>query len=81
MKWRLVGSTALFAGALAGVASAQDPQPDPLSRLDVRFRLQIELLVDSARQVGLPWAAVRSKALGGVNKKFDGPKVVGVVRQ
>ena len=81
MKWRVAGSAALLVGALASVAAAQDPQPEPLSRLDLRYRLQIELLIDSARQAGLPWAAVRSKALEGINKKYDAPKIVGVVRQ
>ena len=81
MKWRLAGSVALLAGALVGVAGAQDVQLDPLSRLDARYRFQIDALIDSARQAGLPWAAVRSKALQGVNLKFDAPKIVVVVRQ
>ena len=81
MNWRLGGSAALLLGALTGVTAAQDVQPDPLSRLDVRYRIQIESLIDSARQAGLPWAAVRSKALEGINRRVDGPKIVGVVRQ
>jgi hypothetical protein len=81
MKWRLAGSAALLAGALVSVAAAQDVQLDPLSRLDARYRFQIDALIDSAKQAGLPWAAVRSKALQGVNLKFDAPKIVVVVRQ
>jgi hypothetical protein len=81
MTWRILGTAAFVVGALASGAAAQDQQPEPLSRLDVRYRLQVEAIIDSARQVGLPWAAVRSMALQGVNKKADGPKIVSVVRQ
>jgi hypothetical protein len=81
MKWRLTGTVALVVAALASVAPAQEVQPDPLSRLDARYRLQIDVLIDSARQAGLPWGAVRSKALEGVNLKIDAPKIVVVVRQ
>jgi hypothetical protein len=65
----------------ASSAAAQDQQAEPLSRLDLRYRLQVEAVIDSARQAGLPWAAVRSMALQGINKKVDGPKIVSVVRQ
>jgi len=81
MKWRIAGTAGLLAGALTGVAAAQDVQPEPLSRLDARYRIQIDALIDSARQAGLPWGAVRSKALEGVNLKVDAPKIVVVVRQ
>ena len=81
MKWRVVGTAAYLVGVLAGNAAAQDQQPEPLSRLDLRYRLQVEAVIDSARQAGLPWAAVRSKALQGINMKADGPKIVSVVRQ
>jgi hypothetical protein len=81
MKWRLTGTAALVASALASFAAAQDVQPEPLSRLDARYRIQIEALIDSARQAGLPWSAIRSKALEGVNLKVDAPKIVVVVRQ
>lgn len=80
MKWRVAGSVALLFGALARVSVAQDAQPDPLSRLEARFRLPIQATIDSARLAGLPWAAVRSKALQGINMKVDGPKIVAVVR-
>ena len=81
MNWRLGGSAALLLGALAGAAAAQDVQPDAMSKLDVRYRMQIESFIDSARQAGLPWGAVRSKALEGIIKRIDGPRIVGVVRQ
>jgi hypothetical protein len=81
MKWRVIGTTACFAGMLGSSAAAQDQQTEPLSRLDLRYRLQVEAVIDSARQAGLPWVAVRSMALQGINKKVDGPKIVSVVRQ
>lgn len=81
MKWRVVGTAAYLVGMLASIAAAQDQQPEPLSRLDLRYRLQVEAVIDSARQAGLPWAAVRSMVLQGINKKIDGPKIVSVVRQ
>ena len=80
MKWRVVRPAALLI-ATVRIATAQDPQPEPMSRLDVRYRLQVEAVIDSARQAGLPWMAVRSKALQGINMKVDGPKIVNVVRQ
>jgi hypothetical protein len=81
MMRRLAGTAALVAGAFVRVAAAQDVQPEPLSRLDARYRIQIDALIDSARQAGLPWGAVRSKALEGVNLKADAPRIVIVVRQ
>jgi hypothetical protein len=81
MKWRVVGPVAFLIGALVSGAAAQDPQLDPLSRLDLRYHLQIEALIDSAHAGGLPWMAVRSMALQGLNKRIDGPKIVSVVRQ
>lgn len=81
MKGRVVVTVACLVAAFARQGAGQDQQPEPLSRLDLRYRLQIEAVIDSARQAGLPWAAVRSMALQGINKKIDGPKIVSVVRQ
>lgn len=80
MKWHIAGSTVLMVAALASATAAQDT-PEPLSRLESRYRMQIEAIIDSARQAGLPWIAVRSKALEGVNLKVDAPRIVTVVRQ
>jgi len=81
MTRRLFGSAALVLGLASQLAVAQDGQLDPLSRLDQRYRAQIEAVIDSARQAGLPWDAVRSKALQGVTKRADGPIIVKAVRQ
>jgi hypothetical protein len=80
MKWRVLATATFLVGSFASGAVAQEAQPDPLSRLDLRYRLQIDAIIDSARQAGLPWAAVRSKALQGINIKADAPKIVSVVR-
>ena len=81
MKRRVAASVVLLLGSVSTSLAAQDGQPDPLAKLDTRYRFQIESLIDSAHQSGLPWAAVRSKALEGINRKIDGPRIVGVVRQ
>ena len=81
MKWRLAPAAGLIICALSRVAGAQDSATDQLFKLDGRSRAQIEALLDSAKQAGLPWTLVRSKALEGITKKVDGPKVVATVRQ
>jgi hypothetical protein len=81
MTRRLLGSAALVIGVAARLAVAQDGQLDPLSRLDQRFRVPIEAVIDSARQAGLPWDAVRSKALQGISMHFDASTIVKSVRQ
>ncbi|HET9423789.1 MAG TPA: hypothetical protein VFO55_00350 [Gemmatimonadaceae bacterium] len=80
MKWRFAGSALLLVAALSG-AAAQDYQPDPLSRLDVHSRRQIQNLIDSARLADLPWNALRLKAIEGANKKVEGKRVLAVVRE
>ena len=81
MTRRSVASIVVLLVAWSSQGGAQDAQPDPLAKLDTRYRLQVELLIDSARQLGLPWGAVRSKALEGINKKNDGARIAVVVRQ
>ena len=81
MKWRLASAAGLNICALARVADAQDSATDQLFKLDGRSRAQIEALLDSAKQAGVPWTLVRSKALEGITKRVDGPKVVVIVRQ
>jgi hypothetical protein len=80
MKWRLAGSALLVVAALSSVGAQQDFQPDPLSRLDIQSRRQIQNLIDSARLADLPWTVLRLKAIEGANRKIEGRKVVSVVR-
>jgi hypothetical protein len=81
MKWHLAPAAGLIICALPRLAGAQDSATDQLFKLDGRSRAQIEALLDSAKQAGLPWTLVRSKALEGITKKVDGPKIVVTVHQ
>jgi len=53
---------------------------DPLARLNVQTRYQVELLLDSARMAGLPTGPLESKALEGISKRVDGRRIVTAVR-
>jgi hypothetical protein len=53
---------------------------DPLSRLNVATRYQVELLLDSAKLVGVPTGPLESKALEGISKRVDGRRIVSAVR-
>lgn len=67
----LIGS-----GASVGVAQQQDP----LVRLEPNTRMQVEILLDSARLFGLPPAPLESKALEGISKRVDNRKILFAVR-
>lgn len=83
MKSTSFRSLSLRAGALfllvALPAVAQDS--DPFNRLDPNNRFAIELMMDSARTLGLPESALRSLALEGIQLKVDGKKIVDRVRR
>ena len=81
MKWRFAGSALLLVAALSSVGAQQTYQPDPLSKFDIQSRRQIQNLIDSARQADLPWNALRLKAIEGANKKYDGKRVLVVLRE
>ena len=80
MKWRFAGSALLLVAALSSAGAQQDFQPDPLSRLDIQSRRQIQNLIDSARLADLPWNVLRLKAIEGANRRVEGRKVVAVIR-
>ena len=69
MKWRIAGSSLLLCAALASVG-AQQIQPDPLVKLN-EWRPKVQALIDSARTDGLPWEAIRLKAIEGVRKQYN----------
>jgi len=69
MKWRVAGSLLLLCAALSSIG-AQQVQPDPLVKLN-EWRPKVQSLIDSARAEGLPWNALRLKALEGVSKKAN----------
>lgn len=82
MKRMSLRSLSLRAGALFVLAAlpavAQDS--DPFNKLDPNSRFAIELMIDSARTVGLPADALRSLALEGIALKVDGKRIADRVR-
>ena len=64
-----------------GSARTAAQEPDPLSRLDPTSRYSIEVLMDSAGQLGLPPEALLSKTLEGIRKGAPSTRVVQVVRR
>lgn len=81
-----VERTALAALALTAVvvtpsAGAQESEiVSPLSKLAPHARYQYELIVDSARKIGLPTACLESKALEGIAKRAVDRRILDAVR-
>jgi len=76
-------SLPLRAGALLCLAAvpAVAQETDPFNKLDPNNRFSIELMIDSARNAGLPSDALRSLALEGIALKIDGKRIVDRVRR
>jgi hypothetical protein len=81
MKWRFAGSSLLLIAALSSAGAQQVAPPDPLFKFDPQTRRQIQTLVDSAKLEGLPWNALRLKAIEGAAKKYKGKDVVDQLRR
>jgi hypothetical protein len=79
MNWRLSGSALLFCAALSAVG-AQQVQPDPLVKLN-EWRRPVQALIDSARLEGLPWNALRLKAVEGVEKHYSSKAIFEALRK
>ena len=71
---------AISLGVLASPTLAQDGR-DPLARLDSRSRVSIEVLLDSARMMGLPARPIESKALEGLSKNAPPRLIVTAARR
>jgi hypothetical protein len=71
-------SAILLGTALASSAAAQGR--DNLVRLGPSARYQIELLLDSARLIGLPTRLLESRALEGISKGADDRRILQAVR-
>jgi len=81
---RSLGVAALVAfgiGAAPLAAQYADPYAAALARLDANSRFAIELVMDSARTVGLPDMPLRSRVLEGVQKHASASKIVESVRK
>jgi hypothetical protein len=59
-------------------ALAQDS--DPLVRLDPTVRYAVALLLDSARQSGLPTAPIESKVLEGLSKRIHSRRILSAAK-
>lgn len=81
MKWRFAGSALLLVAALSSASAQQTFQPDPLAKLDLQTRRQVQNLIDSARLADLPWTALRLKAIEGVTKKYSNKDVLEAIRR
>jgi hypothetical protein len=75
---RCVTALLLFIGVASG-ASAQDVR-DPFTRLDRSVRYSLEVLIDSARTLGLPTRPIESKALEGISKQKPGRMILTAAR-
>lgn len=69
---------ALGLAAFPTLATSQDR--DPFEKLDPTVRMQLEVLLDSARTSGLPTQPLESKALEGISKRVDGRRILNIVR-
>jgi len=71
----------ILASAAPIAAQYSDPLTVALGRLDPNNRFAIEVLMDSARALGLPDAPLRSRVLQGVQLKADARRIVEAVRR
>jgi hypothetical protein len=60
-------------------AVAQDP--DPLAKLETKYRFAVDMLIDSASVAGLPSNSLRLIALQGIAKGADDRRIVDAVRK
>jgi hypothetical protein len=56
-------------------------EPDPCFRVDANSKLALDMIIDSARNLNLPWMPLRAQACEGIVKtKGDGKRTVTAVR-
>lgn len=75
-----VRSVSLALVLLGSSVSAQEVDPRLASRLDVRTRLAVTAIIDSAKLAGLPTEPLIVKALEGAGKRAPAPAIVSAVR-
>ena len=74
-------ATLAFLGVAPLAAQYPDPLAAALAKLDVNNKLTIEVMMDSARFIGLSDMPLRSRVLEGVQKKASAQKIVEAVRR
>lgn len=78
---RSLGVVALaLLGATPLAAQYSDPLTAALAKLDQNNRFAIEVIMDSARSIGLPDMPLRSRVLEGVQRKAPASKILESVR-
>jgi len=70
-----------IATSISFAQDTRDPAADPLGRLDPSTRHAVEMLMDSAHSVGLPYGPLESKALEGIAKRANGRDILVAVRR
>jgi hypothetical protein len=71
---------ALTALLLTSRADAQEGGVSPLVKLAPQTRYNYELIIDSARKMGIPTARLESKALEGISKRAADRQIITAVR-
>jgi hypothetical protein len=75
-----LGLAISLSAVTAPLVMAQDGR-DPLARLEAKARVSIEVLLDSARLMGIPTRPIESKALEGLSKNAPARMIVTVARR
>lgn len=70
-----------IATSVSFAQDTRDRATDPLGRLDPSTRYVVEMLMDSAHSVGLPYGPLESKALEGIAKRANGRDILVAVRR
>jgi hypothetical protein len=71
----------VFVSAASLAAQYTDPFSAALAKLDQNSKFAIDIVMDSARLIGLPDMPLRSRVLEGVQKKAPAQKIVESVRR
>lgn len=79
--WLRAAALLIATATLSGAQEARDITADPLGRLDPATRYAVEMLLDSARNSGLPYGPLESTALEGLSKRASGRDIVAAVRR
>jgi hypothetical protein len=79
VSWSIAGRVLSLMLGVALPLAAQEGG-DPLAKLDPNSRFQIELILDSARTLGIPTRPLLSKAYLGVSRGANPRQIVRVVR-
>ena len=80
MRVILGRSIAVLLMVAVGVRTGTAQDSDPLVRLDPSVRYAVALMLDSARQSGLPTAPIESKVLEGLSKRVHSRRILAAAK-